>query len=164
MGIESLHPLNLIRVNKRINNVSQYEEAIKKIRDHGIMVVGSFIFGFDEDDEGVFERTVRFCERNRVRVPIFFILTPFPGTRLYHRMEEEGRILHHDWSQYNGSNVVYKPRQLSEQALSDGYRAAFKEAYSYRSLIKRVLLPPKPRLIPELVTNLIIRRMAVRAP
>jgi radical SAM superfamily enzyme YgiQ (UPF0313 family) len=120
VGIETLSQDNLSSMNKSINHVSQYEDAIKKIHDHGIMVVGSFIFGFDHDDDAVFERTVKFCEKNKIDLPIFFILTPVPGTRLYKRMEEDGRILHKDWSKYNGSNVVFKPKLLSEETLFNG--------------------------------------------
>jgi radical SAM superfamily enzyme YgiQ (UPF0313 family) len=164
VGIESLTQDNLAAMNKSINNVSHYEEAIKKIRDHGIMIVGSFIFGFDHDDDSVFERTVRFCERNKIDLPIFFVLTPVPGTRLYKKMEDEGRILHHDWSRYNGSNVVFKPRLLSEETLFNGYSWAFREIYSYSSIAKRILMPPTKRVVPELVSNLAFRRMVMRAP
>ncbi len=164
VGIESLIQDNLAAMNKSINNVSRYEDAIKKIRDHGIMIVGSFIFGFDHDDDAVFERTVRFCEKNKIDVPIFFILTPVPGTRLYKRMDEDGRILHKDWSRYNGSNVVFKPKLISEETLFNGYSWAFREIYSYTSIAKRILMPPQKRVVPELVSNLAFRRMVMRAP
>jgi len=164
VGIESLTQDNLSSMNKSINNVSRYEEAIKKIRDHGIMIVGSFIFGFDHDDEAVFERTVRFCEKNKIDLPIFFILTPVPGTRLYKRMEDDGRLLHKDWSRYNGSNVVFKPKLLSEETLFNGYSWAFQECYSYRSIAKRILMPPQKRVVPEIISNYAFRRMVMRAP
>jgi anti-anti-sigma regulatory factor len=128
------------------------------------MVIGSFIFGFDHDDDAVFERTVRFCEKNKIDLPIFFILTPVPGTRLFKRMEEEGRILHKDWSKYNGSNVVFKPKLLSEQTLFNGYNWAFQESYSHHSIAKRILFPPHKRMIPELLINYAFRRMVLRAP
>ncbi len=164
VGIESLTQDNLAAMNKAINNVSRYEDALKKIHDHGIMIVGSFIFGFDHDDDSVFENTVRFCERNKIDLPIFFILTPVPGTRLYQRMEDDGRILHRDWSRYNGSNVVFRPRLLSEETLFNGYSWAFRECYSYTSIAKRILMPPQKRVIPEIVSNYAFRRMVMRAP
>ena len=164
VGIETLSQDNLSSMNKSINHVSQYEDAIKKIHDHGIMVVGSFIFGFDHDDDAVFERTVRFCEKNKIDLPVFFILTPVPGTRLYKRMEEDGRILHKDWSKYTGSNVVFKPKLISEETLFNGYSWAFQEAYSYSSMAKRMLIPPQQRLIPKAVVNYAFRRMVMRAP
>jgi anti-anti-sigma regulatory factor len=128
------------------------------------MVVGSFIFGFDHDDEATFERTVRFCEKNKIELPIFFILTPVPGTRLFQRMEKEGRILHKDWSKYNGANVVFKPKLLSEETLFNGYTWAFQETYSYHSIAKRILMPPQKRVIPEIITNHAFHRMVMRAP
>ena len=164
VGIETLSQDNLAAMNKSINNVARYEDAIKKIRDHGIMVIGSFIFGFDHDDDAVFERTVRFCEKNKIDLPIFFILTPVPGTRLYKRMEADGRILHKDWSKYNGSNVVFKPKLLSEETLFNGYNWAFQETYSHKSMAKRILLPPQKRAIPNLLINYSFRRMVMRAP
>ncbi len=164
VGIETLSQDNLAAMNKSVNNVARYEDAIKKIRDHGIMVIGSFIFGFDHDDDAVFERTVRFCEKNKIDLPIFFILTPVPGTRLYKRMEADGRILHKDWSKYNGSNVVFKPKLLSEETLFNGYNWAFQETYSHSSIAKRILLPPQHRRIPNLLINYAFRRMVMRAP
>lgn len=164
VGIESLTQDNLAAMNKSINNVARYEEAIRIIHDHGIMIVGSFIFGFDHDDDSVFERTVRFCEKNKIDLPIFFILTPVPGTRLYKKMEAEGRILHRDWSRYNGSNVVFKPKLISEETLFNGYSWAFQECYSYGSIARRILMPPQKRVIPELISNYAFRRMAMRAP
>ncbi len=164
VGIESLSQDNLTAMNKSINSVARYEDAIKKIRDHGIMIVGSFIFGFDHDDDSVFERTVRFCERNKIDLPIFFVLTPVPGTRLYKKMEEDGRILHKDWSRYNGSNVVFKPKLISEETLFNGYSWAFQEIYSYSSIAKRILMPPTKRVVPEIISNYAFRRMVMRAP
>jgi radical SAM superfamily enzyme YgiQ (UPF0313 family) len=164
VGIESLSQDNLASINKPINHVSKYEDAIKKIRDHGIMIIGSFIFGFDHDDEATFERTVRFCEKNKIDLPIFFVLTPVPGTRLYQRMEKEGRILHKDWSKYNGANVVFRPKLLSEETLFNGYTWALQETYSYHSMAKRILLPPQKRAIPNVVVNYAFRRMVMRIP
>lgn len=164
VGVESLSQDNLSSMNKSINHASHYEDAIKKIQDHGIMIIGSFIFGFDYDDEAVFEHTVRFCERSKIELPIFFILTPVPGTRLYQRMEKEGRIAHQDWSRYNGSNVVFKPKLLSEETLFNGYAWAFQETYSYRSMAKRILLPPEKRVVPEIIINYAFRRIVARVP
>ena len=94
VGIESLSSENLKDVNKSFNRASQFEEGIKAIHDHDIMILAGLIFGLDHDDEGVFERTLRFCERNRIELPSFFVLTPLPRTPLFQRMESEGKLLH----------------------------------------------------------------------
>ncbi len=164
IGIESLDPANLLDVHKRINRVEDYERAIKTLRDHGIVVVGSFILGLDHDDEGVFERTLRFCERNEIVLPVFFILTPLPGTPLYQRMEQEGRILSRDWGRYDGMHVLFQPRLMSPETLQEGFQWACQEVYSWRSIARRVLLHPRWRVIPQVGINLAFRRMARRVP
>ena len=70
-------------------------------RDNGIQVNGSFVLGFDHDRIDVFEQTVEWIESNRLECATFHILTPYPGTPLFARMESEGRILHKDWSRYD---------------------------------------------------------------
>jgi radical SAM superfamily enzyme YgiQ (UPF0313 family)/anti-anti-sigma regulatory factor len=164
IGIESLLADNLISMNKRINRVNEYEDAIKRIHDHGITVIGSFIFGMDHDDASIFERTVRFCEKNRIELPVFFILTPVPGTRLFKRLKEEGRILSEDWSKYDGATVLFQPRLLSVESLQNGFNWACKEVYSWNSILRRIVLPPHRRFIQHLSLNIIFRRIAKRWP
>jgi radical SAM superfamily enzyme YgiQ (UPF0313 family) len=162
-GIESLSPENLKDVNKSFNRAHQFEEALKVVHDHDIMVVAGFIFGLDHDDEGVFERTLRFCERNRIELPSFFLLTPLPKTPLYDRMESEGRLLHKDWSRYNGATVVFKPKLMTEETLQDGFRWVCKEAYSWGSIYKRVF-HPQQRFVTRVLSNTAYRSIARRTP
>jgi radical SAM superfamily enzyme YgiQ (UPF0313 family) len=163
IGVESLSSQNLKEVNKAFNRVSQFEEAMKALHDHDIMILAGFIFGLDHDDEGVFERTLRFCERNRIELPTFFILTPLPGTALFQRMAAEGRFLHKDWGQYNGATVVFKPRLMTEETLQRGFNWACKEGYSWNSIFKRVF-HPQQRFFTRVVSNIAYRSIAQRTP
>ncbi len=163
IGVESLSPENLKDVNKTFNHVHQFEEAMKAVHDHDIMIVAGLIFGLDHDDEGVFERTLRFCERNRIELPSFFLLTPLPGTPLFQRMESEDRLLHRDWAQYNGATVVFKPRLMTEETLQRGFNWACKEAYSWGSIFKRVF-HPQQRFFTRTLSNVAYRRIAQRTP
>jgi hypothetical protein len=163
VGIESLSSENLKDVNKTFNRAHQFEEAIKALHDHDIMILAGFIFGLDHDDEGVFERTLRFCERNRIELPSFFILTPLPGTTLFQRMESEGRLLHKDWGQYNGATVVFKPRLMKEETLQRGFNWACKETYSWGSIFKRVF-HPQQRFFTRVLSNVAYRSIAQRTP
>ncbi|RLA94767.1 MAG: B12-binding domain-containing radical SAM protein, partial [Deltaproteobacteria bacterium] len=138
IGFESLSQKNLKAMNKSINKVDEYSDAIKKIHDHGIMINGAFIFGLDYDDESVFERTVRFVEKEKIELATYHILTPLPGTLFFQQMEKEGRIIDWDWSKYNSINVVFKPKLMSEETLQNGYYWAFKETYSWHSILKRL--------------------------
>jgi radical SAM superfamily enzyme YgiQ (UPF0313 family) len=163
IGVESLSPENLKDVNKSFNQVPQYEEAIRVLHDHDIMILAGFIFGLDHDDEGVFERTLRFCERNRIELPSFFILTPLPGTPLFQRIESQGRLLHKDWAQYNGATVVFEPKLMTEETLQRGFNWVCKEVYSWRSILKRVF-HPQQRFFTRTLSNVAYRSIAMRTP
>ena len=163
LGIESLSSENLKEVNKTFNRVHQLGEALKVLHDHDIMILAGFIFGLDHDDEGVFEKTLRFCERNRIELPSFFILTPLPGTPLFQKMKREGRLLHEDWTQYNGATVVFKPNLMTEETLQRGFNWVCKEAYSWSSIFKRVF-HPQQRFYTRVLSNMAYRAIAKKTP
>jgi radical SAM superfamily enzyme YgiQ (UPF0313 family) len=163
VGVESLSAENLKEVNKSFNRAHQFEEAIRALHDHDIMILAGFIFGLDHDDEGVFERTLRFCERNHIELPTFFILTPLPGTPVFQRMESEGRLLHKDWSKYNGATVVFKPKLMTEETLQQGFNWLCKEGYSWRSITKRVF-HPQQRFFTRVLSNVAYRSITRKTP
>jgi radical SAM superfamily enzyme YgiQ (UPF0313 family) len=137
IGFESLSPANLAAVGKRINVVDEYENVIRKIHSHGIAVHGFFIFGFDEDDENVFKRTVRFAQKMRLESAQFDCLVPYPGTALYESLDKAGRVVTKDWSQY-GYNLVFEPKPMSPEMLQKGHDWAWREFYSLPSIWRRV--------------------------
>lgn len=137
VGLESLSAHNLASVGKKINVVDTYRELISRLHDHGIAIVGSFIFGLDGDDEDVFERTADFAEEAKIDVPQFSILTPLPGTRLYAQVESEGRIIERNWAKYDFKHVCFRPRHMTADRLESGIRWVNKRLYSWRSIIKR---------------------------
>jgi radical SAM superfamily enzyme YgiQ (UPF0313 family) len=138
LGFETLSPDTLAAVGKKVNRPAEYLDIVKRIHDHGIGIDGSFVFGFDQDDPSVFDRTIDFVLRAKLEVAYFSILTPYPGTRLYTRMETSGRLLTRDWSLYDGHNVVYRPEGLTADQLLDGYRRVFREVYSFPSILRRL--------------------------
>ena len=158
IGFESLSSASLKEVGKTMNRVQNYSTEIKKIHDSGIGIVGAFIFGFDSDNDSVFKKTVNFIERNRIELASFSILTPLPGTRLYKRMEEEGRIIERDWAKYTCGEVVFRPKLLSVSQLQNGYYWARKRVSSYGSIFRRTLLHPRKTAILSIPVSLIMRR------
>ncbi|MCM8828797.1 MAG: B12-binding domain-containing radical SAM protein, partial [Candidatus Omnitrophica bacterium] len=124
IGFESIFSDSLKQVGKNINRVNEYKEGIKRLHDHGIGVIGAFIFGFDSDTKDVFDETIDFIEENRIELASFSILTPLPGTRLYKKLDEEKRIFERDWSKYTCGEVVFKPKLLSVEQLQEGYYQA----------------------------------------
>jgi len=139
IGFESLSPASLQEAGKSQNIVNHYKDAIDKIHQHGIMVGGGFIFGFDSDDESVFERTIEFAIESRIDFADFNVLCPYPGTRLYDKVREENRIIETDWSKYLGYNVVFQPKRMSVETLRSGCIWAWKQFYSSKSIFKRFL-------------------------
>jgi radical SAM superfamily enzyme YgiQ (UPF0313 family) len=138
IGFETLSSNNLAAMGKSFNKPEHYIDIVKKLHDYGIGVDGSFVLGFDHDDEGVFERTVEFIIKAKIDVCYFSILTPYPGTRLYTKMVSEGRIIDHDWSNYNTNNVVFMPKMMKPEKLLDGFYQVLKESFTYSSILKRL--------------------------
>ena len=75
------------------------------------MINASMVFGLDGDEPDVFQRTLDWLVKSKIETLTAHILTPYPGTKLYGRMKEEGRITVSDLSKYNTAHVVYKPKE-----------------------------------------------------
>ncbi len=100
------------------------------------MVNASFVFGMDEDDESVFERTAAWAIEQGVETATFHILTPYPGTALYHRMLAQGRITSHNWELYDTRHVVFQPARLTPAALEAGYWQAYQQFYRWSAIFQ----------------------------
>ena len=157
IGFESLLQENLDSVSKRFVPTKELSNLLKVIQSHGIGIHGSFIFGFDGDDPGIFKKTVEFVQKNNIELPTFSILTPFPGTPLQKRLEEERRIFDRDWSHYDMSHVVFRPKKMTVQELQEGYLWAQKYICAPRSILKRLIWGPKHHFFYFLMSNFVIR-------
>ncbi|HEY7057792.1 MAG TPA: radical SAM protein [Vicinamibacterales bacterium] len=136
VGFETLTPANLARSNKRQNLGRDYSAVTNRLHDLGIMVNGSFVFGMDDDDQDVFRRTVDWAIAQGITTATFHIQTPYPGTRLFARMDAEGRIVTRNWDLYDTRHVVYSPARLTPRALKDGYDWAYREFYRWPSIAR----------------------------
>jgi radical SAM superfamily enzyme YgiQ (UPF0313 family) len=134
VGFETLTPENLARANKRQNLGRDYTAVTNRLHDLGIMINGSFVFGMDDDDGEVFRRTVDWAIEQGITTATFHIQTPYPGTRLFARMQAEGRIVTRDWDLYDTRHVVYRPARLTPRELKDGYDWAYREFYRWSSI------------------------------
>ena len=136
VGFETFSKENLIENNKSHNAKADYEKAVKRLHDLGIMINGSFVFGLDHDDKDVFKRTVEWGIKNSLTTSTYHILTPYPGTKLYERLNREGRILTNDWDLYDTRHAVYKPKLLTVDELESGYKWAYKEFYKWNNIFE----------------------------
>lgn len=134
VGFETLNPTNLREQHKYQNLNRDYRAAIRRLHDQGVMINGSFVFGMDEDDEDVFARTVEWALEQGIETATFHILTPYPGTALYQRMQAQGRITNDDWDLYDTRHVVFHPQRLTAKALEDGYWRAYRDFYRWSAI------------------------------
>lgn len=142
IGFETLNPQSLREQNKYQNLNRDYSLAVRRLRDLGVMVNASFVFGMDHDDETIFDRTVEWAIEQGIETATFHILTPYPGTALYERMAAAGRITTHNWDLYDTRHVVYRPAKMTPQALEAGYWRAYQSFYRWSSIFRSASTKP----------------------
>ncbi|MBN2533223.1 MAG: cobalamin-dependent protein [Spirochaetales bacterium] len=138
IGFESINTGSLQMSNKTFNSPSHYREIIKRLHDHGMRILGCFVFGLEDDGPGIFERTVDFVQKSRVDIVRYAIATPFPGTRFYQQIKEQNRFIETDWELYDTEHVVFRPRKMTPRQLREGYYNAYRDTYRFTSIIKRL--------------------------
>jgi radical SAM superfamily enzyme YgiQ (UPF0313 family) len=139
VGFETLDPYNLAAQHKKHNLRRDYEHAIRRMHDLGIMVNASFVFGMDRDDETIFDRTVEWAVEQGIETATFHILTPYPGTALYRRLHAQGRIITNDWNMYDTRHAVFQPARIAPDALETGYWRAYRQFYRWGSIFQGAL-------------------------
>jgi radical SAM superfamily enzyme YgiQ (UPF0313 family) len=145
IGFESIVPRNLRDSGKPFNKPAHFAEVVGRLHAHGIAVYGCFVFGMDHDTPDVFDLTARFAVEARIDLPRFAIVTPFPGTPLHARLVAEGRLLTRNWELYDGQHVVFEPAGMSVAELQDGTERAWRHAYSWSSMARRLWASPAAR-------------------
>ncbi|HMB00067.1 MAG TPA: radical SAM protein [Spirochaetota bacterium] len=133
IGFESISQQALKDMNKKKNYHVDYKKLIKKIHSYNIDIFGNFIFGLDSDTSQVFKNTVNFVLETGIDFPVFQILVPYPGTKLFDRLDKQNRILTKDWSQYCRCNVVFEPKNMTVKELMDGTIEAYETSYSLKN-------------------------------
>ena len=136
VGFETLNAESLREQHKYHNIHRSYGDAIRRLRDLGVMVNASFVFGMDGDDETVFDRTVEWAVEQGVETATFHILTPYPGTPLHERLAAQGRITTADWDLYDTRHAVFQPARMPASVLEEGYHRAYREFYRWGSILK----------------------------
>jgi radical SAM superfamily enzyme YgiQ (UPF0313 family) len=147
IGFESISHAGLKSIAKGFNDPALYAEWMDKFHSAGIAINGTFVFGLDDQTPDVFEETAQFVIDTGIDLPRFAILTPFPGTALFKRLEAEDRITTRNWEMYDGQHVVFEPAQMSVDALQQGHMAAWRQVYSYRSIAQRMRHTPVSKLM-----------------
>ena len=158
VGFESLSPSNLKAAGKKTPLPDEYAKRVGTLHDYGISVNGSFVLGFDHDDVSVFENTAHWIEENRLECATFHILTPYPQTPLFQRLEAEGRLLHKNWDFYDTAHVVFSPARMTPDELARGYAWCYQRLFSAASIWRR-----RPQRISELPAYLAMSTLYKRS-
>ena len=144
IGFESLGEDNLRQMKKGWSQASDYDIAIRKFHDHGIMIYGTFVFGYDHDTVDTFDVTVEFAIRSKLALANFLALTPTPGSGLYSRLKNESRLICERWwldSNCRVGDATFHPLRMTTDELPEGCRRARKMFYRYGSIFKRAFDP-----------------------
>jgi radical SAM superfamily enzyme YgiQ (UPF0313 family) len=145
IGLESLNIKNLNTMKKSVNLMKgDLEQALANLRRNKIRLYTTFVFGYDEDTVESFEKTVQFAKQHKFFLAAFNHLVPFPGTPLYTRLEDEGRLLYDKWwlkEDYGFYMVPFQPAHMTPERLERGCVNSRIEYYKWRSIWQRGLDP-----------------------
>jgi len=163
MGFESIEQVNLNMAGKFWIRSERFVQHVRDLHQAGIIVQGAFIFGHDGDTKDIFSRTVDFVQKTGIEVPVFVILTPYPGTMLRRRLIVEGRLFpDNDWRKYDGSYVLFRPALMTPDELQEGYLWAKKYCCAPRSIFSRLFRAPFKNLPYSLILNFSMWRNKMR--
>lgn len=141
IGFESLDPQNLRIMRKSWNHkYGSYATLIQRIRDHGMMIYGGFVLGYDHDTPAVFDATLDFAIANQLFLANFNPLTPTPGTALYSRLRSEGRLIRDPWwldPEFKYGDCMFQPKSMSPEQLREGCYRIRTEFNRWSSIGKR---------------------------
>jgi radical SAM superfamily enzyme YgiQ (UPF0313 family) len=136
IGFESINKQSLIQANKGSNIGKDYSIAIKRLDELGIMINGSFIFGLDDDTLDVFDRTTEWAIKSGITTATNHILTPYPGTVIYNKMDEDKRITTKDWKMYDTRHLVFNHPNITKEEMESGYNRAYNNFYKWSNIYK----------------------------
>lgn len=137
LGLETPNYDSLMECGKKQNTVGSMAAAVDTIHRHGMQVMGGFIVGFDHDPEDIFDRQVRFIQQIGVVTAMVGILTALPQTRLWHRLQAEGRLLSDATGENTDGRLNFKPRMEKEKLIA-GYHNLLATLYSPQHYYRRI--------------------------
>jgi radical SAM superfamily enzyme YgiQ (UPF0313 family) len=145
IGFESLDEGVLRAMKKRFNTMrGGFTAALANLRRHGIRVYGTFVFGYDGERADAFDEAAEFAIDHRFYLAAFNHLTPFPGTPLFARLKQEGRLLYERWwldERYGYNGIPFQPKTMAPDDIRQGCLRARRRFYSWKSIVRRAFDP-----------------------
>ena len=137
IGLESIFKDTLASVRKEFSLSQSVPETLRAFRSAGIDPHVSLVFGFDGDTLESIDRTIDVMIAEKVHLLYAFLLTPLPGTDLHAQMEQQGRLLHRDYSRYDTGHVVFRPARMAPDELEDKFWEAYSRFYRNSAMARR---------------------------
>ncbi len=157
VGFESIKQSSLEAYNKgHVNSAEKFKRVIDECRQAGLNIQGNFLINPDLDSFQDMDDLVQFVGKNNVFMPIFQIITPYPGTKMYQEYTKKGLITDYDWDKYNASNLVIHSASYEPVAFQHKFLSSYYKAYSWKNIINRVRKNPYKFL--NLITSLAFRK------
>ena len=153
LGYETFNQADIDSADKHKNKTGDYARTADRLHSRGIAILGAFMLGFDGDTVESVRALPDLIAQIKVDVPRFAILTPYPATPLFERLDSEGRILHKDWSRYDGAHCVFRPGNMTAGELEAEFLRAWRKTYSCGKIFNRALHTPR-RKAAALITNI----------
>lgn len=147
IGFETLQEDNLKQMNKSVNIAcNETDKLVQRIHDAGIGIYATFVFGYDNDTEETFKRTLAFARKHNFYTAAFNHLLPFPGTPLYQRLKDEKKLIYNKWwleDDYHYGSLAFQPQQMSAGQLSISCLDLRKKYAGFKTVIRRGLAAMK---------------------
>ncbi|MFH0753559.1 MAG: radical SAM protein [Candidatus Omnitrophota bacterium] len=114
IGFETILPESFPKTSVgEIKSSADYLPLIRKIQSRGILIRGGFILGLDNCTHRYCLLLLKFLLISGLDKASCELLVPFPGSRLFERLKQEGRLLTFDWRKYDVSRLLFKPKHMS---------------------------------------------------
>jgi radical SAM superfamily enzyme YgiQ (UPF0313 family) len=137
VGIESPNEESLAECGKGQNRQRNLIESVKRIQRRGMQVAGGFIIGFDSDPLSIFQQQIEFIQKSGIVTAMVGLLQAPPGTQLYERMRQEGRLIGTISGDNTDNSMNFIPR-MNLETLHQGYQDVLKQIYSPEGYYDRV--------------------------
>ncbi len=162
-GLESISNDTLHSVEKYVNQPADFDRQLKVFAEEGISVLALMIFGFDTETKDTFKKTHDFLNQHKIDYTLWHPLTPFPKTRIYDKMKIAGRLKNERWwLEKNLVSSFLNPKirflHYSDEEFRRQFLRYYRSFYSPMNIFKRLVLPPKRRLLGKLIMNITLGR------
>jgi radical SAM superfamily enzyme YgiQ (UPF0313 family) len=139
IGFESMGEIGINKYRKSLKTLDENIQAVRRLHNNGILTMASLIFGLDSDTQEVFDLGYEFLSKSKAAFFQACAMTPYPGTPVFEKLRNEGRILTDDWSKFDATKVIVSPKNMTPEKLLESFDHIKNTIYGKMSILKRAL-------------------------